>query len=670
MRVILLAAFLFVFSIVFSQKAPDSKFGKISVEDIQQTKYVIDTNAAAVVLFDIGSTKIIGNDKGWFSLEFRRRIRIHILKKEAYDKATVEIPIYTSGNLEEKLSDLKASTFNLEGGKIIEAKLDKNAVFKERKNKNLGYQKFTFPSVKEGSVIEMEYKLTSDFLFNLQPWNFQGDIPCLWSECKVALPQFLLYVLIAQGDQQYFIKEQKDMTGNFSVRSSSDDGPYGTSNDKSINISCSVTEFRWVINNIPALKEEVYTSSIRNYVKRLEFQLSEYREPIIPEKVMTTWPDMAQKLLQREDFGLQLESDKNWLESVVTPIIQNYSTEVTKTKAIFNYVKNNFTCTDYNQLYTDHSLKDVFKSKNGTVAEINLLLTAMLRSAGISVDPVLLSTRDNGFAYTNYPLVSRFNYVICRTRLNNKDILLDASHPFLGFGKLDAACYNGSARIIDQSGTELKLNSDQIIEQNSVNIYLGNNKGKWSGNVEQISGDYESAAIRKQLKNSGQDNFFKEWAKKYDGEISIKYTAIDSLDNYEFPVKMKYEINFDLDTTAEIIYFNPVITGSFKQNPFKSAERFYPVEMPYKINDLYIMTMNIPGGYKLDELPKSVIFKMNDEGDAVFQYKINQTANALIIQTKLEINKTVFAASQYDQLRAFFNGVVAKQNEQIVFRKM
>jgi hypothetical protein len=54
----------------------------------------------------------------------------------------------------------------MENGKVVETKLEtKASVFKEKINKNLVIKKFTFPNIKEGSIIEYEYKLTSDFVF-------------------------------------------------------------------------------------------------------------------------------------------------------------------------------------------------------------------------------------------------------------------------------------------------------------------------------------------------------------------------------------------------------------------------------------------------------------------------------------------------------------------------
>ena len=117
---------------------------------------------------------------------------------------------------EEELVTLKAVTYNLENGKVVETKLEtKSAVFKDKINKNLVVKKFTFPNIKEGSIIEYEYKLNSDFIFNLQPWDFQGEYPCLWSEYNVSLPEFYYYVTLTQGYQPFYIKDRKDRRDNF-----------------------------------------------------------------------------------------------------------------------------------------------------------------------------------------------------------------------------------------------------------------------------------------------------------------------------------------------------------------------------------------------------------------------------------------------------------------------
>ncbi|HRG93633.1 MAG TPA: DUF3857 domain-containing protein, partial [Chitinophagaceae bacterium] len=194
------------------------KFGDVTAKDFANTVYEVDSSASAVILSDIGSSKIEGNSKGWFSLVFKRHTRIHILNKNGYELSNVSISLYSDGDDEELLDKVKASTYNLENGKVVESKLDvKGSIFKDKVSKNWLVKKFTLPNVKEGSIIEYEYSITSDFLRNLQPWTYQGSYPRLWSEYNVAMPDFLGYVFLTQGYKQYDIQDRKERNETFNI---------------------------------------------------------------------------------------------------------------------------------------------------------------------------------------------------------------------------------------------------------------------------------------------------------------------------------------------------------------------------------------------------------------------------------------------------------------------
>ena len=138
-----MAFFLFSFTTIAQDKSP-VKFGKISSADFDLSKYNFDTSVSAVVISDVGSSRFQGNTKGWFSLVFKHQKRVKILNKNGFEAANIEIPLYSQGEDEEKLTDLKAYTYNLENGKVIETKLDvKGAVFKDKINKNWIRKKFT-----------------------------------------------------------------------------------------------------------------------------------------------------------------------------------------------------------------------------------------------------------------------------------------------------------------------------------------------------------------------------------------------------------------------------------------------------------------------------------------------------------------------------------------------
>src|SRR5690606_15875897 len=144
----------------------------------------------------------------------------------------------------------------------------KKSVFKDKIDKNRVIRKFTLPDVKEGSIIEYQYTVKSDFLFNLQPWAFQGEYPILWSEYTAEIPDFIHYVFLTQGYLTHFIKDRKDGISHFSISVVGS----ATATER-YNFSSNVATHRWVMKDVPVLKEESFTSSLENHISKISFQL-------------------------------------------------------------------------------------------------------------------------------------------------------------------------------------------------------------------------------------------------------------------------------------------------------------------------------------------------------------------------------------------------------------
>jgi hypothetical protein len=382
------------------------------------------------------------------------------------------------------------------------------------------------------------------------------------------------------------------------------------------------TEYRWAMKDMQALKIEPYISSAKNFINRLEFQLAGFDEPLEKKNVKTNWQEATEDLLKHEYFGKPLQENQALFQQITNPLINGIHHPREKAKIIYEYVRSNFSCNNEQSLFIDESLKNVIKTKTGSIGEINLLLTGLLKSAGIEADPVILSTRGNGVIRTTYPMLRKYNYVICNVIIEKENILLDASQKFLGFGKLLAECYNGDARIINVQRQSFSLKSDMLVEKEITTAKVINVDGSWQAKIIRTPGAENSFHIRNKINDIGKEKYFKNIQDQYGDETVITSFLIDSLDHNDYHVTENYSMKFKKHK-EDILYVNPIFVSKWNENPFKSADRNYPIEMPYLIDDSYHLTMEVPKGYKIDELPKQILLKLNSRGDAIFEYKLS-----------------------------------------------
>jgi hypothetical protein len=386
---------------------------------------------------------------------------------------------------------------------------------------------------------------------------------------------------------------------------------------------------------------------------------------------MGNWFSVSEGLLKEDDFGADLDKNNGWMDDELKPLLAGAGSDKEKAQRLFAFVRDKFNCTSHSRLYLSDPLKTVYKNRHGSEAELNLLLVALLRHENIAADPVILSTRDNGFANEVYPLLSRFNYVICRATIDSARYYLDASESWLGFARLPERCYNGYARVLNKDmPSYVSLSADSLHETKNTLVIISK-EDKGSGLVGHVStkpGFDEACVLRSKLKTTGTEDFFKTIKTSYTAECTASNLEIDSLNRPDDPLELAYDLTIRPDSSSDLFYFNPMLSEGYKENPFKSAERQYPVEMPFAMDETYNLTMDVPDGYVVDEVPKPTKVLFNDD-EGFFEYLIVNNQGVIQLRSRIKFNKANFKPEDYASLRDFFGFVVKKQSEQIVFKK-
>jgi hypothetical protein len=661
-------------------KAVKIKFGQPELADFSAKSFVADSAAPGVVLYDYGSTRFRLKGAS-FQLESDRVTRIKILKKAGYDLATIEIPLYHRGQNEEKIMGLRGFTYNEVGGKVEKVKLDTDKAFTEERTKNIRVRKFTLPNVREGAVIEYAYTVTSDFLFNFQDWTFQREVPTRWSEFQATIPEYFDYKMLMQGYEPLALQTREEAQAQYNLHTeggfteegggfNAGAGRVAASNET---VTAHATNYHWAMQNVPALRDEPYMTTTRDYVARINFELAGTKMPGANyHNVAGNWEKINTDLQEDEEFGGQL-GKVAFLDAALKPLVAQYPDPAARAAAVRELVLKSVKYDGTNRYSASGPLRKSYELHRGTAADVNLLLIAALRQAGLPAQPVILSTRAHGRVNEAFPLLEQFNYVIGVLPLEgDKELLLDATEPLLPCGVLPQRCLNHTGRLVggkEQAGRWVNLVPVQR-HNHYQNIALTlDEQGNLVGKVHEEHGGYSAATMREQLQQLGEKKYVTEHASRHPGWELPAYT-FSEVAEVSKPLAFNYDVRQPASTagSASELYVSPLASFGQRQNPFQHAERTFPVDFGAATQDIIMLTLTLPQGYTA-ELPKAATIALPDQGGRYVYAASSPAPGTVQLVSRLTLDKPVYGAEEYASLREFYRMAMAKQAEALVIKK-
>lgn len=610
---------LFLSTIYFLAVAQENavKPGDVLWQELTMKHYRGDSSAAAVIIFDNGSSVVSGI--GSRALTYKRHVKIKIFRKDALNAwANVRLLVDRGA-----FSKLNGIAYNLENNSVVKSEIDDNSIFKTRYNKYIDAITFTLPHVKEGSVIEYSYIIKGD---GLPAWQFQHSIPVIKSEYAVEVPSFSIL--------------RATLTGSLYPAHEVKNGMQ-----------------KWTLNNIPAFKPEPFMPNESDHISGITFSYSQ-----------TTWNTINSNLWQHENF---------WGAITGFPFLKKDAVEITaklsdpkqKIIAIQRYIKDHLEWDGTEDFYAADDLQDNFKKKTGTAGDINLAMASMLHKAGIPVEMVLISTRGNGFVRMDYPTTRQFNYTICLAYADTTPYLLDATEKYLPWNALPERCLNGVGLVISGKGYTWANLKTKVKARTAVSADLTlNDHGELQGKLSYTREGYAAYEMRSSFQRKGKELYLQDFAEEQPWNV-LKSDFLN-LDDIEKPVIEAHEILIQEhgNEAGGFIYIDPFITFKEEENPFKADKRQFPIDFVVGSEKLYLINITIPDGYRVDEIPEAKVMLL-PENKGKFSYAASQNGNRLTVVSQIQINERLFKQDQYPALREFYNRIVAKQAEQIVLKK-
>lgn len=621
-------------------KAQKHKFldpPKFNDADLSKQKSALDENAPAEILYKSLHFSIDYNTGNLVKTAFYR-VKIYD-KDKAEEWLNLEVPLYQNGSSQETLSKMKAFTYNLENGASVATKVDKSSKYKSKESKYVSITKFAFPNVKNGSVIEYQYEVTSPFLFIIPEILIETDTPSLYTE----------YVLDSPGNISYNVNYTGFLTPKY--REIEERMMYGIN----------YRTYRFGYENVKGFKTEKFVNNDRNYRTKISAELhsTNYRELKL---YSSSWEQIKERLYEDEDFGGELKKTRLAKENMPANI-SGISNENDRANAVFDYVKNTFTWNKDRGIYVEDGIKKMLETKTGNAAEINLFLVMMLREAGLKADPLTISTVSNGLINIASPNVSNMNFVLAAIQTKDGFHLYDATVKQSSIDQLPPRDWNQFGILIAKDKVQqLSLTNAKTSFTSLTATAKINSDGSISGNYS----DKDTGTFAMFAKESYDDNAEK-YKKQYKENFAIDFTDIDSkvTENGDFESTMKFSSENLIDKIGKKIIINPMLFLNKNSNEFdQTEERKYMIDFTSPFTKVKKIVLEIPEGYSIEEMPKNKKIITEDK-EIEYSYFAEQKGNTIEVVSTTKVLSPTYPKEYYPAFKQIW-GVASKHENQVI----
>lgn len=500
----------------------------------------------------------------------------------------------------------------------------------------------SFPEVAEGSVIEYKVKVYNSQLINKKDfvlsYPVQSSEPIIAAQFNISVPK----------ESKLNIKTINEKYNDFKANLAPD-----------IQEKDGYLLYRWEFKNIAQIIPE--TRMPANIEINPTILISTFKGW---EDVYKWWWGLAKDKI-KADEGIKKK---------VAELIKGKISEEDKIRAIYNFCAQDirYVAVEYGQAgYEPHSAADIFKNKYGDCKDKAILLITMLKEAGISSWPVLISTKD--YYNLNEDLASMmFNHAIAAVSLKEKMVFLDATAQTCSFGDLPAGDQGRGVLLFKPDLYEIKETPMFAAEHNLVKqglkIKINKDESLNAKKTNSTYGVYDQA--QRYWLTFTQPELIREALKERIQEVSIGAKLdsykIENLDDLNKPVVLSYEFSgSEYFTSAGALRILPQLSGVDTSLTAKDSRK-YPID--FEIHDLKEISLEIeiPDNFTIKYIPETV----NGESDWIsFKAEYGRDHNKLYFRQKIGLRKNSVAQNDYPEFKKFLEGLAKQVKQRIVLER-
>ncbi len=632
------------------------EWGEVSKADLAMTSYAPDTSAPALILCDYGVQKL-SDDLG---LNFTRHVRIKIFSAAGFSWGSQAVDLYTKDNTQ-RINGIEGITYTFgKDSSIVKTELESSSIFEEKVDDERTRIRFSLPGLLPGCIVDIKYTIASSGLSQTEDWEFQHAIPTRWSEFRFLSPKQIIFGGALQGYEPWAVNERTDVKMHI----------YGDAASYIGQSMPDAAQFRWAVKDAPAMRTEPYITTMGDYINKVNIQLAGYAlRTGGSRRVLQTWAEVVEELRKSKQFGEMCDpaSDVRKLAEKTTA---GMTAPDEKIQALYNLVRNTIVWDGKHRLWAQQDGEEVLESRKGNSSEMALLLVAMLRAAGVEANPVVVSTRSHGRIQMVYPIAYQFNHVLVQAK-GNAIVYLDPTDHLRPWDMLPTDVLNVRGLVIKE-GPEEWVTITTILKaiHRALATIAVSPAGEISGTLQNLEEGYGALTRRRELHDKSDMNVAKDVFDADKSGLTLDSLQVTGKDSITGPLKITAKVSSSTYAQAagDFIYINPHVIDRIAENPFKIPERKYPVDMAYCRVFTTVITVKIPEGYDVKEVPPDVQTALGAD-EISFVRRALTLDNELQFLIRYSTSKTEFPSTEYRRLRDLFHQVVTAESGQIVLQR-
>ena len=661
--------------VAVAQQTVNTKFGKPTKEELEMTVYEPDSSADAVVLCRLTTVEYTIQRTGYL-VDYHEKVRVKVLRPEGVSKATVVVPYMTNqtgksfiraskfglgassieigatnqyfennhmGSLtesaigeyaNESVEDIKATAFNLVGGKVVKSQLKRSQIEKLKLDDTHAQVSFTVPEVRTGTVIEYEYTLHSELFYMLHDWYAQCDIPVAYACLDMDIPKYLVFNIEEQGIQRLACRCEQGIM-HYKLESDAIAAP----------ATVATNHYICVGRNLRAIPKDDYLWSPNDHCAAVVAELKSYSlRGTMQMDYARTWDQIDTMILEDEELGRQLDDRSPLADELKAAGISDVADEQERAALVARLIMGRVKWNGDYRLWPRPG-KQVLKAAEGSNADINLLLIQALREVGLTAAPVVLRTRDEGLIPYNFPSIRKLStFVVAVALSSGRTVYMDAS-----------------------SGPYANVLSEPLLVERARLVRKGG-KGQWV-NLQGLMKAQTSVIIDAVLSADGR--LTGKSTTRRSGLAAMKQLlqADHEESGYSPEVTTEETVSISGTVADGRISICPFPCPPMKDNPFWADKRLAPVQFPCLRSDQVVVNIVVPDGYVLESEPVNTVVSTPDKGidGRLFTEVVGQK---LQLRYQFNVNKLSHPEKNYDALRGIFAMFSAFSNKALEFRKV